>query len=102
MRLNVAFVAYSFGAVQSIVRSSIAHGAFTTSTARTRHQPSRREGLVLPQMTVSAGDANTGDIKNEKNMGATEGSRTPHAARAWEHWRALGSPRYVVAPMVDG
>lgn len=25
-----------------------------------------------------------------------------HAARAWAHWRSLGAPRYVVAPMVDG
>eukprot|EP00178_Gracilaria_changii_P000760 TRINITY_DN109_c0_g1_i1.p5 TRINITY_DN109_c0_g1~~TRINITY_DN109_c0_g1_i1.p5 ORF type:complete len:364 (+),score=78.28 TRINITY_DN109_c0_g1_i1:6043-7134(+) len=23
-------------------------------------------------------------------------------SRAWEHWKSLGSPRYVVAPMVDG
>jgi hypothetical protein len=25
----------------------------------------------------------------------------PHAEKAWEHWRQLGSPRYHVAPMVD-
>lgn len=27
---------------------------------------------------------------------------TPQAERAWEHWRAIGSPRWVCAPMVDG
>lgn len=25
----------------------------------------------------------------------------PHAERAWEYWRKLGSPKYHVAPMVD-
>lgn len=25
-----------------------------------------------------------------------------HIVHAWEHWRSLGAPRYVMAPMVDG
>lgn len=28
--------------------------------------------------------------------------RDEHSDRAWEHWRQLGNPKYVVAPMVDG
>jgi hypothetical protein len=24
-----------------------------------------------------------------------------HAQQAWEHWRKLGAPKYLVAPMVD-
>eukprot|EP00171_Calliarthron_tuberculosum_P011142 IDg11142t1 len=53
-------------------------------------------------MTAAAYEANADAPKNGEKLSAKDKDKAEHVARAWEHWRALGSPRYVVAPMVDG
>lgn len=65
-----------------------AAAAATTTTARLLRPLPHRNPLRRPRTVVSTLAMSSPDIS--------------HSNTAWRHWRALGSPRYVVAPMVDG
>ncbi len=52
-------------------------------------------------VAASANGAAAPDAGGGKRGGLST-EQEEHSRRAWEHWRALGAPKYVCAPMVDG
>ena len=56
-------------------------------------------GMLVERAAAAAGDSQAEASPSGKaELAATA---VPHAARAWEWFRSMGSPRYHVAPMVD-
>ena len=56
----------------------------------------------LRDYVTASADSTSGMELNVVKNSELKTNREEHSRRAWEHWRSLGSPKYVCAPMVDG